>query len=137
MVAWSQTDKAKTDDVRRESPEAINAERTQSPAVAKPSDELAPSGADQPLGKELALFQREWKFESCMSETWHVENEAAKQWRWTVKGDQITWNRPGAEVWILSFTIDETTFPKQIDFTFLNGPHKWKNMRLESIQPRG
>ncbi|MDB5345045.1 MAG: TonB domain/peptidase domain protein [Schlesneria sp.] len=78
----------------------------------------------QSIAREKELFQRAWKFNTCWSETWRAETDEVRKWRWTVKGGQIAWAGPGSEEWKLSFTIDPSKSPKEIDLTFLDGPHQ-------------
>ncbi len=44
--------------------------------------------------------------------------------RWVVKGNQITWVGQDGERINVNFTIDPFKTPRQIDFTFVNGPHR-------------
>ncbi len=86
--------------------------------------ESVPVPLESPAANELALFQREWKFDRCWSEKWRAEADEVKKWRWSVKGDQIFWSGPRGEVSKLALAIDPSKSPKQIDFTFLDGPHQ-------------
>jgi uncharacterized protein (TIGR03067 family) len=76
------------------------------------------------LSVEQKRLQGFWAVDSCESEaaTLKAPNHDQRRWRWRVKGDEITWGRKGQQ-WKLNFKIDPTQTPKQIDFTFLNGPY--------------
>lgn len=51
-----------------------------------------------------------------------VSSGRKSEQRWIIAGDLITWTSlDGAQIEV-SFTIDPTKTPKQIDFTFLSGP---------------
>jgi uncharacterized protein (TIGR03067 family) len=43
--------------------------------------------------------------------------------RWVVKQNEIKWTSPSGQEIKVSFTIDPFKMPKEIDLTFLNGPH--------------
>jgi len=60
----------------------------------------APIPPEKPIPKELQEFQGAWVIGLCdtANETLYASNkELAKKWRWTVKGDEITWAFKGEE----------------------------------------
>jgi uncharacterized protein (TIGR03067 family) len=78
-----------------------------------------------PVPKELQLFQGYWQMTLCDSD---VEGFGASQrevwkWRWTIKGNEITWARQGEE-WKLSLHVDPDKKPMEIDLTYISGPYK-------------
>lgn len=84
----------------------------------------------EPISKELQPFQGTWNFGACESVLWSAElDEIQKTWKWVIQGQEITWTRGGNEARKLSFTVDPGKTPKQIDFTFLDGPDKGQKCR--------
>jgi uncharacterized protein (TIGR03067 family) len=83
--------------------------------------------------KELAAFQGTWSWDWSQLWTWPQpigvgeDSEGRRsEKRWIIHGNQITWvGRDGRRVYV-NFTIDPFKTPKQIDFTFLSGPHAGK-----------
>ena len=87
--------------------------------------------------KELASFQGTWTFDNVMTDrTWPKpigkgsdKNGKNSERKWVVKGNEITWTSlDGSEV-KASFTIDPNKVPSQIDFTFLSGPNKGRDVQ--------
>ncbi|MDA1049938.1 MAG: TIGR03067 domain-containing protein [Planctomycetota bacterium] len=104
------------------------------------------------VAQELERIQGIWAMDLCDSETkdFGDSQDVVKQWRWAIHENEIKWIRSGGEVWKLTFAVDPAKSPKEIDFTFLDGPHKgekclgmyeWggvnKNMLLMSVQDPG
>lgn len=82
---------------------------------------------ENPLANELLPFQGTWNFGACESELWEAElDEIQKKWTWRIQGQTITWIRWGKGIDKLTFTVDPSKTPNQIDFTFLDGPDKGK-----------
>ena len=80
--------------------------------------------------RNLQPFQGTWNFGACESVLWYAElEEIQKTWRWAIQGQEITWTRPGKETVKLSFTVDPSKSPNQIDLTFLDGPDKGEECR--------
>jgi uncharacterized protein (TIGR03067 family) len=81
-----------------------------------------------PAETEVRLLQGAWKFEVCESEWWPVNRPTTKdefpKWRWTIKGNEMSWTGVSTGDVKVSFSVDPTKSPKEIDFTFLDGPHK-------------
>lgn len=50
------------------------------------------------------------------------------KWNWTVKGNEIRWSGLKTGDVNLSFTVDPSKSPRQIDMTFLDGPHTGKKL---------
>ena len=79
----------------------------------------------------MAALQGTWCFDVLQFRIWPEPigigtdgNGRASEKRWIVKGNRITWvSQEGRRIQV-SFTIDPTKSPKQIDFTFLNGPNR-------------
>ncbi len=92
---------------------------------APPSAKADPAAAAAPTAKESKKLQGHWAVDSCRSEaeTLRVSAYDSRRWRWTIKGDEISWGREGQE-WKVKFQIDPAQTPPQIDLTFLNGPFK-------------
>lgn len=90
-----------------------------------PSAEPVLATPEKPIPKELEPFQGVWAMVSCDSETriLYAPQEVVRHWRWIVKGDQILWQRERQE-WKLSFKVDPTKTPMEIDLTYLSGPFK-------------
>lgn len=76
--------------------------------------------------KELELFQRNWAMDLCDSETkdFGDSQEVVRNWRCAIHENEIKWTRSNGEIWKLKFKIDSSKSPKEIDLTFLDGPHK-------------
>ncbi len=82
-------------------------------------------GTEEPLAKEMQVFQGTWNFGACESELWNAELEVIqKTWTWKIQGQTIKWVRWGKGIVNLSFTVDPRKTPNEIDFTFLDGPDK-------------
>ncbi len=79
-----------------------------------------------PKLKNLEPFQGNWAMDICDSEVkeFGTAQEVVRNWRWAIHGNEIKWARSSGEIWKLSFDIDATKSPKEIDLTFLDGPHK-------------
>lgn len=100
---------------------------TRSKDSAKSTAATEKSAEETPLARELQAFQGMWNFGACESELWEAElDEIQKTWTWKVEGQEIKWIRWGKQVVKLSFTVDPSKTPSQIDFTFLDGPDKGK-----------
>jgi uncharacterized protein (TIGR03067 family) len=132
--------------VAEEENQATQAER-HSDAGRKP-----PTPDKQAVAKGLEPFQGTWAMDLCDSETkgFGDSQDVVKNWRWAINGNEIVWSRSKDEVWKLTFAVDPTKSPKEIDLTFLDGPHKgekclgmyeWgginKRMLLMSVQDPG
>ncbi len=92
---------------------------------ATPSAKAPPVAAagGSPLATELQVFQGTWGFGACESVLWSAElAELQKSWSWEVKGQEITWIRQGHDPVRLSFSVDPSKTPNEINFTFLDGP---------------
>ncbi|MEI8382411.1 MAG: TIGR03067 domain-containing protein, partial [Planctomycetota bacterium] len=76
--------------------------------------------------KDFEPLQGNWAFDICDSETkdFGASQDVVRNWRWTAQKNEIKWTRSNGEIWNLSFAVDSTKSPKEIDFTFLDGPHK-------------
>ncbi|MDB5390138.1 MAG: blaR1 2 [Planctomycetaceae bacterium] len=115
MFTWSQTDKLETPEVRLES---------QNTSVTQTNVEPAQVAAERPIPKQLEPFDGTWAVELLETESATLKIEYPQQsWRWTIKGNEVVWGREGQQ-WKLAMKRDPSTAPKQIDFTFLDGPHK-------------
>ncbi|MDR3636352.1 MAG: sigma-70 family RNA polymerase sigma factor [Isosphaeraceae bacterium] len=94
-------------------------------AAEAPRDQIV--AAEKPIAKDLRPFQGTWSFDACESVLWYTDLELIrKSWRWEIRGQEITWTRHGKEAVKLSFTVDTSKSPNQIDLTFLDGPDKGK-----------
>lgn len=111
---------------------------TPEPAVRKEAVGAAAAGAvpapiigvEKPIAKDLRPFQGTWNFDACESVLWYTKLEVIqKTWVWAIQGQEITWNRQGEKDVRLSFTVDPSKSPNQIDLTFLDGPDKGKMCR--------
>lgn len=84
--------------------------------------------------REMDSLQGTWCFDVLQSDAWPKPNGVPtdssgrkSEQRWTIDGDRISWtNNLDGQQTEVSFTLDPTRTPKQIDFTFLSGPHKGK-----------
>jgi uncharacterized protein (TIGR03067 family) len=87
-------------------------------------------GVEKPIAKDLQAFQGIWRFGACESMLWQTGlEEIQKKWQWTIHGQEITWTRPGSAAVKLSFTVDPSKSPSQIDLTFLDGPNQGEKCR--------
>ncbi len=77
---------------------------------------------------ELRRLQGVWMMNTCDSATEGFGDKLAvvRDWRWDFRGKEIIWARSHGKVWKMSFTIDPTKTPKEIDLTYLDGPFKGK-----------
>jgi uncharacterized protein (TIGR03067 family) len=75
------------------------------------------------VAKSLERFQGVWKMELCDSALggYGASQQAASKWQWTIKGDEVLWNRQG-EVWKLKLAVDPSKRPREMDLTYLSGP---------------
>jgi uncharacterized protein (TIGR03067 family) len=65
-----------------------------------------------------------WSVAKCETQAETLKIEYPEQrWRWTVKGNDVVWGREGKQ-WKLAAKFDPSASPKQMDLTFLDGPHK-------------
>lgn len=94
---------------------------------AKSSEPKAPPTAKPPIDKHLEPFQGTWAFDICDSalKGYGASQQESQRWRWTVKGDQITWYRQG-EAWSLKLNVDPQKSPPEFDLTYLSGPFEGK-----------
>jgi uncharacterized protein (TIGR03067 family) len=81
--------------------------------------------------KELASFQGVWSFDVQQLWDWPppigigIDGKGrSSEKRWVVNGNRITWTSQEDERIVVSFTIDPSKTPKEIDFKFLTGPYK-------------
>ena len=124
VLAWSQTNKHDANDARSESPEAINSEPTPVSVVANPHDQLAQIQTNQPSAKERDPIDGTWAVDSLETEAPTINISYPQQrWRWTINGNDVVWGWEGQQ-WNLTAKFDSSTTPKQLDLTFLDGPHK-------------
>ena len=95
------------------------------PRAQNDKSEQPVARSEQPIAKELKLLQGTFNVSKWWrSDKWPAKPEEFQAWRWTIKGQEIVWTRPQQEDLRLSFTVDATASPRQIDLTFLNGPDK-------------
>lgn len=107
-----------------------NAAQASDSDEGRQKDAPLPGQSNDPV-KELAAFQGTWCWDLSQPWVWpqpigvgtNGEGRNSEK-RWIVKGNQISWISQEAQRINVSFTIDPTKTPKQIDFTFLNGPNK-------------
>lgn len=81
-----------------------------------------------PVAEEELALQGRWKFDLYYSNWWpeRISNPPItwKPWRWTVKGNEITWTGLKINDVKLSYTLDPSKTPRQIELTILDGEHK-------------
>ena len=85
---------------------------------------------------EAWTVNRTYKMRTFRSDKWPADVKNVRAWKWTFRGRVITWSRPGVKDVTLSFTVDATKSPKQINLTFLNGPDKGHTCRGSYIASR-
>jgi len=121
---------------------ASSTEETATPSTTAPATKkqfvpadvpvIKPIQADESVpeaNRELAVATRDsllgfWKVETCESDVKTLKSQTSMpRWRWTIKENEILWALEGQE-WKLTAQIDSAQSPKQIDLTFLDGPHK-------------
>lgn len=98
---------------------------TKAAGTANDASASVPSKTDvgaRPGAPELSLLQGTFNVKSWTSERWKAEPDESRKWQWTIRGQEITWARPGVDAVKLSFTVNATVSPREIDFTFLSGP---------------
>jgi uncharacterized protein (TIGR03067 family) len=106
--------------------------RTGTALVAGPNDRNEKPPVDSVRQEDFWALQGLWKFEIYYSD-WCPERIGNSpiswsKWRWSVKGNKISWTGMKAEDVRLSFSVDPSKSPRQIDLTFLDGPHKGKRV---------
>lgn len=80
--------------------------------------------SERSVSKGVQAIDGTWSVAKCETEAETLRIEYPEQrWRWTVKGNDIVWGRAGQQ-WTLAAKVDPSTSPKQMDLTFLDGPHK-------------
>ena len=83
--------------------------------------------------EEAEALQGEWKFDMYYSDWWpeRISDPPVRwsRWRWTVSGNEILWTGMKVDDVTLSFTLDPSQSPRQIDLTFRDGPHQGKVLR--------
>ncbi len=86
-----------------------------------------------PAYDAVQALQGHWKFELYYSDWWpeRISNPPLSwaKWHWSVKGNQIHWSGMKVDDVKLSFSVDPSKSPPQIDMTFLDGPHQGKTLR--------
>lgn len=123
------TNAAPVSDSAAERPEAA-----QTPAPdAQPAEETnaVPAATAAPaIPKAMEPFQGTWDVTFYGSLKWPAEADEARTWQWTIRGQEITWTRPGRETIRMSFEVepDDTANSRKrheiINFTILNGPQQ-------------
>ncbi len=98
--------------------------KAETPTGQNAKNEQPIGGAGKPLAKELKLPQGKFRLGQWRSDAWPAKPDEFQAWQWTIKGQEITWSRPKQDAVRLSFAVDATKSPPQIDLTFLNGPDK-------------
>jgi uncharacterized protein (TIGR03067 family) len=64
--------------------------------------------------------------------------EIVTKWRWAIQGNKIQWSGLKIGDVKLSFALNPVKSPKEIDLTFLDGPHKGKRLRgIYQFNPKG
>lgn len=120
-----------------ESPKAA-AQKTAPPKAALPKsrDEAVKATKDEPpltAADEVDALQGTWKFDIYYSDWWpeRISDPPIRwsKWRWQVEGNEIHWTGMKVPDVKLSFTVDPSKSPRQIDLTFLDGPHKGKKLQ--------
>ena len=95
------------------------------PASVNPADAyLRKNPTEQLAGMELKPFQGKWKLIGCDSQYWESPVDEAREWQWEIEKNEINWTGPSDGESHITFTIDSTRLPHEIDFTFLNGPQQ-------------
>jgi len=87
----------------------------------------------KPANDAAEALQGNWRFDIYYSDWWpeRISNPplSRAKWNWSVKGNQIHWTGMKIDDVKLSFNVDPSKSPRQIDMTFLDGPHKGKTLR--------
>lgn len=87
-----------------------------------------PNKDSQKVADDTQALQGGWKFDLYYSDWWpgQLRNPPVgwAKWNWIVKGNEIEWTGLKDGKVKLSFVIDPSKSPAQIDLTFLDGPHK-------------
>ncbi|MBX3445060.1 MAG: TIGR03067 domain-containing protein, partial [Planctomyces sp.] len=102
-----------------------------SPGNGQTSLRLVPA-VPLPVADEIAALQGTWRFHMYYSDWWpeRISDPPVSwsKWRWTVTGNEILWSGMKVPDVRLSFTLDPSRSPRQIDLTFLDGPHKGQQL---------
>lgn len=87
-------------------------------------DEPGPDSNTGPAYEARNSLFGSWKVDACESDVKTLKAQTSlPRWRWTIKANEIIWGLAGQE-WKLTAKIDPAQSPKQIDVTFLDGPHQ-------------
>lgn len=99
----------------------------------KGGDDQKANGTKQVLPEDVQALQGEWRFGLYYSDWWpaRITNPPVgwSKWQWTVKGNDIVWSGMKIDDVRLSFKVDPSKSPRQIDLTLLDGPHKGTTLR--------
>ena len=114
--------------IARETEQGEKVPRTVDRSVNQRRQENAEQHAPVTPNADVERLQGVWTMGLCDSATEGFGDKQAvvRDWRWDFRGNEITWARSHGEVWKMKFTVDQTKTPKEIDLTYLDGPHKQK-----------
>lgn len=103
-------------------PDDKNAEGKKAPHPKGISD----PGSNEMMANALAPFQGNWAMDICDSEIRNFggPQDIVRNWRWAIQGNEVKWTRSNGEIWKLAYSLDPMKSPREIDFTYLDGPHK-------------
>ena len=75
----------------------------------------------------MKRLQGVWQMTLCdsMTESFGATQPEAKNWQWTINGDEVVWSRQN-QLWKMKLEVDPTKSPHQIDLTYLDGPYRGK-----------
>jgi uncharacterized protein (TIGR03067 family) len=86
-----------------------------------PGNVPGPAANKKPMERDS--IQGNWVVDALDSESATLKiSYPLHRWRWTIKADEVVWGRTNQQ-WKLAAKLDPSTTPKQIDLTFLDGPH--------------
>ena len=112
--------------LRRGEDKVVEIVRKPEPASEKPTKKIAENTkALSPLS-DLKRLQQVWTMGICDSEAegFGGTQKVVRNWRWAIQGNRVFWSRSGSELWQMQLSVDPETSPKEIDLTYLDGPHK-------------
>ncbi len=82
---------------------------------------------------DVRALQGTWSFDFYYSDWWpeRITNPplTREQWRWSIAGSEIHWSGMKIDDVSLSFAVEPAKSPRQINLTFLDGPHKGRTLR--------
>lgn len=115
--------------LRRGDDKVVEIVRKAEPAPKKePAKGIAGNREVSPPHSDLKRLHGVWTMDVCDSEAkgFGGTQKVVRNWRWVILGNRVFWSRSDSELWQMQLSVDSKKSPKEIDLTYLDGPHKGK-----------